>query len=74
MGHDGGDEGSSNYANDAVFDPEFSKDFGNAYAKLVEKIYMEQGNTLLISQDEITRLERMVRYFYLFMFDVENPQ
>lgn len=68
LGHDGGDEGSSQYGNDAAFDPEFSKDFGKAYAKLVEKIYMEQGNTLLISQDEIMRLEHLVSEHDIFIF------
>lgn len=49
-------------------DPENAKDFGKAYARLVEKIYHEQGNTLLISQEEILKFERLVgpyRYPYI---------
>ncbi len=54
------DESSHNYTHDAAMDdPEYAKDFNNAYARLVEKIYHEQGNTLLISQDEIMKIERL---------------
>jgi hypothetical protein len=52
------DEGSSQYA--GADDPEYQRDFNSAYVKLVEKIYQEQGNTLLISQEEIMRIERLV--------------
>jgi len=41
--------------------------------KLVEKIYMEQGNTLLISQEEIMRLERIVSHTSI-EFILENPK
>ncbi len=52
-------------------DPEYQKDFNSAYAKvreppvadasqLVEKIYQEQGDSKLITQAEIERLERTV--------------
>jgi hypothetical protein len=41
--------------------------------KLVEKIYMEQGNTLLISQEEIMRLERIVSHNFIELF-LENPE
>ena len=74
---DGGDE--SRFG-----DPEFSKDFNSAYAKvrikvcnnfgqLVEKIYQDQGNTLLISQDEIYRLEHMVFQIFINLL-IETTQ
>jgi hypothetical protein len=55
------DEEGSNYQGEHnPDDPEYAKDFGKAYAKLVEKLYLEQGNTLLISPEEVMRIQRLV--------------
>lgn len=35
-----------------IFDPEGLKDFKNAYSQLVRKVHLEQGNDLLLNQDE----------------------
>ncbi|TNV85929.1 hypothetical protein FGO68_gene4527 [Halteria grandinella] len=55
------EDDGSNYNGEAnqEDDPEYAKDFHKAYQRLVEKIYHEQGNTLLISQEEILRFERL---------------
>lgn len=39
-------------------DPEKHRDFNGAYSKLVEKIYQEQGNNLLFSQQEYEEILR----------------
>ena len=36
-------------------DPEYEQDFNKAYSKLVEKIYVEQGPNILLSQQEIVQ-------------------
>jgi hypothetical protein len=36
-------------------DPEQKKDFGSAYDQLVERMHFEQGNNLLLNQDELEK-------------------
>jgi hypothetical protein len=53
---DGSDQQPLHSARGGRQDPEYESDFKNAYLKLVKKVYEEQGENILITQEELERV------------------